>query len=662
MGNAFESCDVCNKRGDNLEKTQTNESVSESGDDDDASSQADEGEKNEEKIPDNLINLKINSDQLVMEREESPWKFYEEIDDIGSGTFGYVKKVRLIKNNSVIRALKIIPKENVLEGVNTSSVLDEITILKKLDHPNIMKVYECFVDDKNFYIVSEFCDQGDLYGKIQKVGKMSEIVVGFIMGQVFQAVAYLHSQNILHGDIKMENILLYRASSRGGRKFTDINKDFNKFHKLTQDIKNNYRTKKAARKSICYVDDMLNYEVKLIDFGCSKMFKKKKRKLKGVIGTSMYCSPEVINNRYTDICDEWSCGVLMYMLLCGEAPFEGETEEEIFNNIKKKRYDFSKSEFSSVSDSCKDLISKLMEPNIKNRIKAIDALRHPFFTGGFDPSKAMTEKKDLSLLNKIVHLHYLPSKFHEAVFAYLSTNFVLTDEETKIRELFRYMDEGNKNLVSKDDVKRTLKEINITLSDEEIDKIFNYLDSNGSGYLEYQEFIRAVCDKESLLSENNVKGVFLTISGGKDEITQSDIKKFIFHDSKINDTILKEYFEQFGMKEEDKINFNDFYDMIKNGTLYKKPTEENSTHSENDTQAPSERQDIKNGTFTEDNSQTENSTQSEKQDKLLKRLSSQLKNIPVISEVDEEKSDREENLLTFSSQPSQPSQQEEKDI
>ena len=304
-----------------------------------------EEKKEEEKIED-VKDLKIDTNNLFMQRHQSPWLFYEELEELGSGFYGVVKKVRLIKNPEIIRAMKIIPEENILQGEG-ASLIDEIEILKNLQHPNIMKVYESFVDNHNYYIISELCDQGHLLSKLEKLGKMDQIVVKFLMDQIFNAVAYLHSKNILHGDLKLENVLLYTASKRGGRRFTSINMDFNEDESLTEDINKNYREKKTSSKSLKYIKDMMNYEVKLIDFGCSKYFvqKNKKRKLKGIIGTSIYCSPEVVDNLYDERCDEWSCGVLMYILLCGEAPFTGDTEEEIFEKVKKCEYNFSKFQF-----------------------------------------------------------------------------------------------------------------------------------------------------------------------------------------------------------------------------------------------------------------------------------------------------------------------------
>ena len=525
---------------------------------------SDKEKQNEEKKIEDVENIIIDTNNLFMQRHQSPWNFYEELEELGSGFYGVVKKVRLIKNPEIIRAMKIIPEENIVQGEG-ASLIDEIEILKILEHPNIMKVYESFVYNHNYYIISELCDQGHLLSKLEKIGKMDQIVVKFLMGQIFNAVAYLHSKNILHGDLKLENVLLYTASKRGGRRFTSINQDFNHDESLTEDINKNFGKKNYSNKSKKYITDMMNYEVKLIDFGCSKYFvkNKKKKKLSGIIGTSIYCSPEVVDNLYDENCDEWSCGVLMYILLCGEPPFYGETEEEIFDKVKKCDYSFSNPAFKKVSKNCKDLIRKLLEPKKQYRIKAREALRHPFFTENFDPNSAMTENTDLNYLKQFINPIGYISKFHEAVIAFLCVNFISKDEENNLRKLFRYMDKEGKNSISKKELKQSLEEIDIKITDEELDKIFETVDENGTGFIEYQEFIRNACDIQALLSESNLKNVFNTICGDKELMSGEDIKKFIFKETKINEQALKEFFDSFGMKYENNIKFEEFSYMIK---------------------------------------------------------------------------------------------------
>ena len=535
-------------------------------------------------IPKNIVDVKFKTGSLVKEYFGNPFDIYEELEELGEGAYGVVKKVCLKENPETIRAMKIIPKENIMEG-QSQKLLDEIQILRKLEHPNIMKIYEYFNDSKNIYIVSELCDQGDLLGKMIKLGSMSEVVVKFLMGQILNAVSYLHDNRVFHGDIKLENVMLYKTSKKQGRRFTKLNKDLNSSYKLQQDIENLYKDKtQKLRSSIVFVEDMTDYEVKLIDFGCSKFLQKKKNnKMSGIVGTSIYCSPEVIDDLYDERSDEWSCGVLMYILLCGEPPFQGETEEEIFANVKKGYIDFSKSKFNNVSENCIDLIKKLLCSNRKTRIKASEALNHNFFTENFNPSKALTQNKDLNILKRFISLEKLPSKLHEVVIAYCCFNFINKEEEKQLRELFRFMDTDNKNKLTMEDFKKAFRQANLMVSKYELKKIMNILDSDGSNLIEYQEFLRAICDKKSLFKEENLKAVFAVIDKDKKGYaTAADIQKFVFGNQKnVNRNTIQGCTAQIGMEKDSKLSFEQFCEIIRNNTTLNHD-DNNSSDSENE--------------------------------------------------------------------------------
>ena len=535
-------------------------------------------------IPKNIVDVKFKTGSLVKEYFGNPFDIYEELEELGEGAYGVVKKVCLKENPETIRAMKIIPKENIMEG-QSQKLLDEIQILRKLEHPNIMKIYEYFNDSKNIYIVSELCDQGDLLGKMIKLGSMSEVVVKFLMGQILNAVSYLHDNRVFHGDIKLENVMLYKTSKKQGRRFTKLNKDLNSSYKLQQDIENLYKDKtQKLRSSIVFVEDMTDYEVKLIDFGCSKFLQKKKNnKMSGIVGTSIYCSPEVIDDLYDERSDEWSCGVLMYILLCGEPPFQGETEEEIFANVKKGYIDFSKSKFNNVSENCIDLIKKLLCSNRKTRIKASEALNHNFFTENFNPSKALTQNKDLNILKRFIRLEKLPSKLHEVVIAYCCFNFINKEEEKQLRELFRFLDTDNKNKLTMEDFKKAFRQANLMVSKYELKKIMNILDSDGSNLIEYQEFLRAICDKKSLFKEENLKAVFAVIDKDKKGYaTAADIQKFVFGNQKnVNRNTIQGCTAQIGMEKDSKLSFEQFCEIIRNNTTLNHD-DNNSSDSENE--------------------------------------------------------------------------------
>ena len=567
MGTLVEGC-ACNNCNKDQIKQEETDTESESDEKNNISSQS------RREIPKNIVDVRFKTDSLVKEYFGNPFEIYKELEELGEGAYGVVKKVCLIDNPDTIRAMKIIPKENIVEG-QSQKLLDEINILRKLEHPNIMKIYEYFDDNEYIYIVSELCDQGDLLGKMQKLGSMSELVVKFLMEQILNALSYLHDNRVFHGDIKLENVMLYKTSKKKGRRLTKIINDSFKVEKDIENLKYNGSS---------FLEDMMDYEVKLIDFGCSKFLQRKKHnKLSGIVGTSIYCSPEVIDNLYDERSDEWSCGVLMYILLCGEPPFQGNTEEEIFANVKKGYIDFSKKKFKNISENCIDLIKKLLEPNKKYRIKASEALSHPFFIKNFNPMKALTKNLDLNILKRFISLNKFPSKLHEVVNAYCCFNFISKEEEKQLRELFRFIDDNNKNRLTSEDFKRGFRKANIMVSNYELKKIMNILDSDGSNYIEYQEFLRATCDKKLLFREENLKAVFGVIDKNKKGYaTPEDIRRFVLgNDKKItNRNTLKGCTAQIGMKKNSKLTFEQFSEMIRNNTLLPKNNDDSSEESE----------------------------------------------------------------------------------
>ena len=267
----------------------------------------------------------------------------------------------------------------------------------------------------------------------------------------------------------------------------------------------------------------------------------------------------------------------MYILLCGEPPFQGETEEEIFANVKKGYIDFSKKKFKIVSQNCIDLIKKLLTKNKENRIEAPEALKHPFFTENFNPMSTMTQNKNLNILKRLISLKKLPSKLHEVVLAYCCFNYITKEEEKELRELFRFIDHDNKNKLTMQDFKRGFKEANIMVSSYEIKNIMNILDSDGSNLIEYQEFLRATCDKKLLFNDENLKAVFGFIDkDSKGYATSEDIQRFVFGNNKksINRSTIKGCTAQIGMKKDSKLTYEQFCEMIKNNTCL--PNDEES--------------------------------------------------------------------------------------
>ena len=273
--------------------------------------------------------------------------------------------------------------------------------------------------------------------------------------------------------------------------------------------------------------------------------------------------------------DEWACGVLMYYLLVGRPPFDGKTEDEIFDAIQGKPLDLNVEELKNVSNECKDLISKLLERDITKRIKANNALEHNFFKTGIKMKKLfgeMENKQTQKVLDTWIRLqstHKQPKTgmFKKAVLAYMALNFVEKEEEKKIKNLFYKLSNGDdKFLINKENFAKTIKEVNADYTDNDIDILFHKLDENENGVIEYEELVRGFSDREKLLTEKNMKEAFNFFDKDKDgSIKWEEISKVVFQNKKMPKIFMKEFLEEIEQEKGKDVNitFEDFCKIIK---------------------------------------------------------------------------------------------------
>ena len=528
-------------------------------------------------VPKNVTDIKVDQRNFITKSEKNVFDIYEKICELGNGAFGTVYKVKRKNSgfNPIVRALKEISKEKMQNNEESSLELkNEIEILKNIDHPNIMKIFEFFEDDNNIYLINEFCGGGDVASLHDKYGEFPEFLLKFVMSQVFLAISFLHSNKVVHGDIKRENIAFvydgkYKTKEEFERFFSKIFKD----KEIQNEINEVGGMDNLSEEAQNIVKELCNYEIKILDFGSAKMKKRDKinKKLTGIVGTAFYCSPEVVKEKYDFESDEWACGVMMYILLSNVAPFPGDNEEEIFDNILSKEINVDIPELKSISNNCKDLIKKLCNKNPKQRIKSEEALNHPFFKTGINFSNLLKgvyveNSKELKKIfrNKNSNLFgkkFTNSKFKEMVIAYIGLNFPDKVEAQKARKIFLEISGGNKHfLITKETFVSRFEKAFKNLTKEEIENLFDSLDQNETGNIEYEELIRALSDRDKLLSNKNLGEAFKFFDKDNNGfITWNEIAEIIYPEGKIPENIMKEFLEEIGQKDENvKIDFYDF--------------------------------------------------------------------------------------------------------
>lgn len=284
----------------------------------------------------------------------------------------------------------------------------EFQILKNIDHPHIIRIYEVYNDTKNLYLITEYCEGGDIFSMIQKADNFNEKIASRIMKQVINAILYCHLNGIVHRDIKADNIL--------------------------------------------FLNNNINSPIKLIDFGISVKFEKD-TKLKEKTGTVLYIAPEVIDGNYDEKCDIWASGVLMYMMLSGLPPFYGSNRKEVMAKIKKGKFSFKSKIWSLITQEAKDLIELMLTYDPEKRPSCREVLNHPWFMK--EEQIKINTAMYLENMNKYEVCRLLTqnqSQLIQAVLTFIVTNITTHDEIKELENLFKKLDTNQDGKLSKDEL------------------------------------------------------------------------------------------------------------------------------------------------------------------------------------------------------------------
>ena len=461
-----------------------------------------------------IPNPKVSKENMIKISTEPVANYYTIVKDLGHGSYGQVKKVKHKELNE-IRAMKITNKKS-------DSSKYEIEILKKISHPNITKIFEIFSDSKKYYIIMEFLEGGELFEAITNIGSFTEASASKVLKQILSAVYYLHSNHIVHRDLKPENIM------------------------LTQKPKNG------------------NYQIKLIDFGTAKIFKPGK-KMNKFIGTSYYIAPEVLKERYDEKCDIWSCGVILFILLCGYPPFNGNTNVDIFHAIQNQNPIFGGEEWEDITPEAKDLIKLMLKKNPNERLNAEQCLSHKWFRLMESSEKNKNQKISKQIqINAIQHMAQFvhENRFKQAVLQFISTQFNIQKEENDLKELFKSMDVSGTGQLTKDEFRKKLVELYGENDGNEMsNSIFNSLDMDGSGQISYDEFLSAMINSQKVVTEERLKKAFRMFD--KDNSGKLSVKeiKNVFGGT---ENQWKQVIDEIDLNNDGEVDFEEFKIMMIN--------------------------------------------------------------------------------------------------
>jgi calcium-dependent protein kinase len=389
----------------------------------------------------------------------------------------------------------------------------EIEILKSLDHPNILRVYEFFDSPSRILIVTELLPGGELFYEITNQGTFTESKAAEIMRQIFSALAYLHERNIAHRDLKPENILLEEKGS--------------------------------------------TLNIKLVDFGAAVKLEKTTRR-REVIGSSFYISPEALEGNYTPKCDMWSAGVILYILLSGQPPFNGSSDKEIFARVANGYFSMDQPIWRRVSESAKDLIRSLLQKNVSLRLDTSQAMQHAWMSMSYQPSLSSDLMQQVVSNLKAFHS---TTKLKDAVYTYIASHCLASSDTKEMREAFIAIDSNGDGKLSRDELMtQYLKMMGAEQAEQEVEALFRNVDTDHSGYIDYTEFIKATVHTGKMLSKKNLETAFrLFDRDGSARISVEEIKDVLLSSNAMTgDDVFQEIVDEVDRNGDGEIDLKEF--------------------------------------------------------------------------------------------------------
>ena len=438
---------------------------------------------------------------------------YEVIKQLGKGGYGKVYRVKNRKTGE-IRACKHLSKLSIK---NLEKFEREINILIKSDHPCIIKLYEIFESKRSLYLIMEECKGGEVFDKIiehiQNKKMYTEKNAANIFIQMMSAVEYCHNNGICHRDLKPENLLYLNQGSE------------------------------------------IDNPIKVIDFGLSQVISPNK-KLKTKVGTAYYVSPEILKGSYTEKCDIWSAGVILYILLSGSPPFNGQNDNEIYKKISQFKFDYPERKWANISDEAKDLINHMITPE-NERYNAKQVLSHPW----------LKNANKFSLVNLNFDPNYFKDYVQSNLIKKISLIFIASrldeNEIDNLKIIFTAFDKQKNGQVSYEELKQGLIQLKSNnINEKEIFELFKSIDVDKNGKIDYTEFLAATLQKKNYLKIERLYEAFcLFDKKGTGKITKEEIMKVLNLDKSKE----KEIEKVIALADKDKdgaINYKEFLELM----------------------------------------------------------------------------------------------------
>jgi len=433
---------------------------------------------------------------------------------LGEGAFGHVKLCKHKKSGTqrVVKFMKLseIPDQNAL--------LTELSIQAQLDHPNICRVYEYFVTEDFISLVMEMCCGGDLSDAICERGTFLEADAQNFMLQVLLAVNYMHSRNIVHRDLKPENFLLIKDDNWG------------------------------------------ESTVKVVDFGFAREFEPGTSNMKTVCGTPHYLAPEILEgDGYSEKCDMWSLGVILYYFLSGDVPFDGEDLHEIVEATRKS-ISFDDAVWRGVSPNGKLACTQLLKRDPSQRFTAFQFMKTPWFEMPVKERRQGVSRISAEVVVKRMKRFKTWGQFQREA-AHLVAHNLPEKEQEELRAVFQNMDKNKDGKLTLDELKEGCDGV---CKVDDVETLFKSMDTDDSGYVEWTEFLAALASQKMLSREEACRHAFEVLDKDRNGyLTVEEVLETMGKSVKgpMEEELRKE-FDKIDKNGDKKISFDEFRQLM----------------------------------------------------------------------------------------------------
>ncbi|KAJ4784720.1 Calcium-dependent protein kinase [Rhynchospora pubera] len=434
---------------------------------------------------------------------------------LGQGQFGIIFLCTQISTGMEYACKKIV-KTKLRTRQDVEDVRREIHVMHHLSSlENVVKIKDVYEDSSALHIVMELCKGGDLFDRVKHGGCFCEKRSAELMRIIVKFIQSCHSLGVMHRDLKLENFML-------------TNND----------------------------DDL---SIKAIDFGLSVFFKPGEI-FNDIVGSPLYLAPEVLNRRYGPEADIFSAGVILYILLCGVPPFWADTQEGIYDEIKKGHIDFGSEQWALISDGAKDLITKMLCPDPSERLKTHEVLNHPWICENAASSDNTQDPAVVSCLKQFSEMNMLKRLAFQVIAESLS------EEETGgMRAIFHGLDTDNSSAISFDKLKEGLNKYG-SLEDSEIQLLMDAVDINSNGSVELEEFMAATVPLSKLEQEHHLVTAFSFFDKDGNGFITRDELELAFEGYNMGG-LLEDIMKAVDQNNDGQIDYSEFIAMMKNSTL-----------------------------------------------------------------------------------------------